>query len=226
MALEPSLQFYAKQATLNFGVNGEGPTKRTITLTTELAGKCDVITTDGRSLRNSRWSVELVEEDFYSEEAKAQQAVGLLCHSPEYQSDSDYLAEACFALVAVDQTTFQTVYETLRTGKLPSFISVSVRGLTYDWKPDGSTKVWNVDADKNLYIADISITDTLVSVELERPEEEIEQRVHLATSADANAIRQEVTTAIVQMQNKVIAQNRWLVWIGVGILILLTTHFK
>lgn len=226
MDLEPSLQFYARQATLHFGVNGEGPTNRSITLTTELAGKCEVITQTGRTLQPSQWSVQLIEKESFSEEAKAEQAIGLLWHSPEYQSDNDYLAEACSASVAVDRTTFQTLYETLRTGKLPSFISVSVRGLTYDWDPDGHTKVWDVDAARHLYITDISITDTLVSAEQERPEEEIEQPVHLATSADAYAIRQEVTTAIVQMQDKVIAQTRWLVWIGVGILILLTTHFK
>ena len=226
MDLEPSLEFYAKQATVNFGVNGEGATKRSITLTVELAGECEVITQKGRTLQPSQWSIQLVDKESFSEQAKAEQAIGLLVHSPEYQSDNNYLAEACYASVAVDRVTFQTVYETLRAGKLPNFISMSVRGLTYDWDPDGHTKVWDVDVARHLYITDISLTDTLVSAEQESFNEEIEQPVHLATSADANAIRQEVTEAIVQMQNKVIAQTRWLVGIGVGILILLAAHFK
>ncbi|MCY1308809.1 hypothetical protein D9M70_588460 [compost metagenome] len=117
------------------------------------------------------------------------------------------------------------MYEALRKGKLPSVISVSSRGLEYGPDPDGRTKVWNIDADSNLDVAEVSITIPLV-VDSKPSVEEFEAPVHLATSADANAIRQEVTEAIVQMQNKVIAQARWLVGIGMGILILLATHLK
>jgi hypothetical protein len=226
MDLEPSLQFHATQANLSLTVNGEGVRTRTINLSVELAGRCDVETSDGRSLSTSHWVVHLVEKDFFSEQAKVEQAIGILLHSPKYQSDAAYLAEACSVYVAVDRTTFVTVYQSLRMGQLPSFIDVSVRGLTYGMDFEGNIKVWDVNGASQLYITDFSIGQSLVSVDPERLEDEIAPTLDLATSVDANAIRQDVTTAIVQMQNKIIAQNRWLVWIGAGILILLTTHFK
>jgi hypothetical protein len=226
MELDVSLSFCPQQASIHLGLDGDGTKRRTISLVTELASNCDVITADERSMRSSAWTVQLLDKDSFNEHVKKEQAIGLLSHSPEYTSASDYLPEACFVSVAVDPTTFQTVYDTLRTGRLPSFISVSVRGMTYGWDPDGGTKIWDTDTARNLYITDVSITTPLVSVEPEASEEDFETPVHLATSADANAIRQEVTTAIVQMQNKVIAQTRWLVGIGVGVLILWTTHFK
>jgi hypothetical protein len=223
MLFEPSLHFHPKQAWLNLELNGEEPRKRRITLTAELAGQyeCEVITASRRSLRSANWTIYLVEKDYYSEQAKAEQAIGLLSHHPA----NEYHSESCLIEVAVDPTTFQTVYEILRKGKLPSVISVSSRDLAYGPDPDGRTKIWDIDADINLYIAEISITTPLV-VESEPSEEEFETPIQLATSADAQAIRQEITTVIVQMQSKIVGQTRWLVGIGVGILILLTAHFK
>ena len=223
MVFEPNIGFYPKQAKLHLELNGKEPRTRSITLTAEFieAYECELRTPSGRSLRSLDWNIRLLEKDYYSEEAKAEQAIGLLSHHPAY----GHYSESCFIDVVLDQTTFQTVYEILRTGKLPSLIVVSSKGLGYGPDPDGRTKIWDIDADINLYVAEISITAPLV-VESEPSEEKFETPIHLATSADANAIRQEVTEAIVQMQNKVIAQNRWFVWIGVAILVLLTTHFK
>lgn len=221
--LEPTLHFHPKSALFHIGLEGGEPKRQRLTLTVELAGshECELMTVSRRSLRSANWAIMLLDEDHYSEQAKADKSLGLLSHVPE----NEYWPESCCIEVAVDSPTFQKVYEVLREGKLPSVISVSSRGLEYGPGSDGRTKVWNIDADSNLDVAKVSITIPLVA-DSEPSVEEFEAPAHLATSADANAIRQEVTGAIVQMQNKVIAQTRWLIGIGVGILILLATHFK
>lgn len=170
MELEPIIFFYPQKASINLEYSDDGSKKRSITLVTQLTENCDVFTGGDRSLRSSNWSIQLIDSQVFSDQAKAEQAIGMLSHCPEFKSKSDYLAEACFASVAVDSVVFQSLYDSLKLGKLPNFISLTVRGLTYGYDPDGDDKVWDTDNASNLYITKISITTPLIYEEAEQPE--------------------------------------------------------
>jgi hypothetical protein len=49
-----------------------------------------------------------------------------------------------------------------RCGRLPSEISISVAGMTFDWQPDGSGKVWDNKTSPQLQITAISFITPLI----------------------------------------------------------------
>jgi hypothetical protein len=224
MELEPILFFYPQKAAINVEYSDDSSKKRSITLVTQLTEDCDVFTVDDRSMRSSSWSIQVIDREVFSEKAKAEQAIGVLSHCPEFKSKSDYLAEACFASVAVDSLVFQTLYDSLKLGKLPNFISLTVRGLTYGYDPDGDDKVWDTDNASNLYITNISITTPLINEETEVREDDYATPTPVQVLGHAIGNGQEQIAAIMQMQNKVTAHLRWLAIIGA--LILLKMYFK
>lgn len=224
MELEPELFFYPQKASVSLVCSDVENSKRTITLTMQLADKCDVFTLSYRSMRSSNWSIQLFDREVFSDKAKAEQAIGMLSHCPEFKSRGAFLAEACFASVAVDSRVFQTLYDSLKLGKLPSFISLTVRGLTYGDNPDGDDKVWDTDNASNLYITNISITTPLINGGEEVREEEYTALPVAQDSGRIISSGQEQIAAIVQMQNKVATHLRLIAIIG-G-LILIKLFFK
>lgn len=242
MQQEIRLSFCPEQASITIRLNGDGTKIRTITLTVKLADSCRVVNGDYYTLRYSDWTIELINNQSHtlSEEIGF---IGLLSRSSEPLYDAFHPARSnvpkkCFIKIAIDSLCFQTAYDTLKSGRLPSLIYVSVNCLkhSYDLDLDSETRkigdgiddetiIWE-NADTCPHVKAFSITSSLVDDEAEAPEVDFEEPIILATSADANAIRQEVTGAIVQMQNEVLARSRWLVGIGVVIVILLTMHFK
>jgi hypothetical protein len=242
MEQEICLSFCPQQAFITIRLSSDGAKIRTITLTVKLADSCRVLNGDYYTLRYSDWTIELINNQSHSL-SEGVEFIGLLSRSSDSKYDVFHFPERsnvpkkCFVKIVIDSLSFQTAYDTLKTGKLPSLIYVSVNSLKHSCdldldsetrkKGDGiddKTIIWE-NTDTRPHVKGFSITSTLVDDEAEAPEVDFEEPIILATSADANAIRQEVTGAIMQMQNEVLAQNRWLVGIGVVIVILLTMHF-
>lgn len=243
MEQEIRLTFCPQQASITIRLSGDGLKIRTITLNVKLADSCRVVNGDYYTLRYSDWAIELVnnQSHTFSEDIKF---IGLLSRSSEPLHDTlnfperSNVPKKCFVKIAIDSLSFQTAYDTLKTGRLPNLIYVSVNSLKHSYDLDldrearkmgdgidDKTIIWE-NTDTRPHVTGFSITSSLVDDEVETPEVDIDEPIILATSADANAIRQEVTGAIVQMQKKILAQIRWLVGIGVVIVMLLMMHFK
>lgn len=219
MELTPSLNFQPQKAAINLEVDGNGPKTRAISLTIKPHERCDIRTIERRSLRSVVWSIVLKEREVFSEEAKENGAIGLLHHSPESSSYDYSFPESCFASVAVGPSTFNTVLESLTMGHLPSFISISVKGMSYGDDPDGRQKIWDTESARHLSIMDVSIdipmAATISSESQEEEEMNYEPPAPLATSADAYVIGERVTAAIAELQVKVLHQLKWFTAIAI-----------
>jgi hypothetical protein len=64
--------------------------------------------------------------------------------------------------VKIPTRRFDALLTTVTQGRLPSEISITVAGMTYDWQPDGSGKKWDNKKRPDLPITSITIYTALI----------------------------------------------------------------
>lgn len=159
------ITFKAIKASLELS-HGENSSKfRKISISAVLDENEDVRIQNDHSLRNSNWSIELSESEFYSEYVENLNAVGMLLYSKEGGDNLYYSPESCYVSIAFTPTRFESLLNSLQAGRMPEKITISVSGLTYGWEPDGRTKIWDTDANDALGIMSISLHLPLAAVQ-------------------------------------------------------------
>lgn len=119
----------------------------------------------GRNLNEAEWWMTFYEEGSGNKFTDLHNAIGMINYYEEWHSDHydvDDTPEACHAWANLDAKTFSLLSEIALVGKLPSGLRLHCRGMNYGWEPDGSAKVWDVEAHKNAIIDKIEISASFV----------------------------------------------------------------
>lgn len=129
---------------------------------------------DKHELTDVLWTIEFIDRGSGNELTKLHNAVGLLSYFKEFESkfDEDYCPEACHGWAILDPPTFSVLRDMALEGKLASGMRLHVLGMEYGWEPDGSGKVWDVEAHRSIVITRIEVIANLV-----RPPEPKEDEV-------------------------------------------------
>jgi hypothetical protein len=87
--------------------------------------------------------LRLIEQE--GEERESDKPIGWMSYLEEFQDNVDLIHEkASYHLnVKIPRRRFEALVMAMSQGKLPSEISVETEGMTFDWQPDGSGKVWD-----------------------------------------------------------------------------------
>jgi hypothetical protein len=218
------LSFWIKQLSFHLGATLEGPESRSISVVVELRADQYVRTPDKRSLHDAKWSIRLLEFDAYHEEPESEGNIGYLSYLPEIKSDYDVMAESCSASVALDHATFQSLLDTLLSGRLPDWISLNIKGLTFGGAPDGSEKIWDITANMNLPIVDISVRFPILVSPQTSPkafDDEIPQETLSATSQDIKVAGEQLGKLITEKHSDSLRQLRFIAAIATLLVIVL-----
>ncbi|MGH9890899.1 MAG: hypothetical protein ACREA0_02720 [bacterium] len=185
IGLGPTISFLPKQASLHLEDSFSGPERRAISLTVDLDGGEDVRTPEGRSLRSAEWTVLLEETESFNE-GYHEGEIGYLSHGPESTCE----LEGCHIEAHIHRETFTSLLETLQAGRMPDWVNVKVKGLTYGWEPDGTGKVWDISANANVPVLELTVRIPLAAAPvLTTSEGEDEHVSHFpATSAHVKAL--------------------------------------
>lgn len=158
------LSFVAQEATFGFTHSVDGSSSRSIVLRLAIEAGEDVRTPEKRSLREAEWTLLLLEGTRFNETVDKERAIGLLSHHDEYQGDLDFTPETCAFSLVITPPHFDSLFATLRSGRLPDWISMRVRGMGYSWEPDGSGKEWDLKNQEPLLVTEITMRLPMASI--------------------------------------------------------------
>lgn len=113
-----------------------------ITFDLELAQRETVKTPEGEDLGQLDWRLTLNRYEALSDRPEHLENVGVMMFL-----DSD--SPSCFIKIAVLEPEFDGLLAALQVGRMPSRISVEVKGLSYGHDPEGRDKVWNTKQDNH-----------------------------------------------------------------------------
>lgn len=149
-----------------------------LSMNVKLPWRADVRTPDDRSLKGAEWSITLYDGGTGSELTRQHNAIGQLNYLAPMEPgiDDDGFPESCDAWATLDSQTFGLLRGMALSGKLPAGFRLHTHGLTYGWEPDGSGKVWDINARPHAFISDIEIISNLVvPPEREQSETEVDE---------------------------------------------------
>lgn len=112
----------------------------------------DVQLPDGRSLKDTPWSMRLAERTDLPEE---REHIGVLSYLEESSGDYDASREGCHIHAVVDGGIFTALLFAIQAGRLPDRVTVTVRGLKYGSDRDGREKIWDVKALKDAAVINL-----------------------------------------------------------------------
>lgn len=84
--------------------------------------------------------LRLVEQEGEEED---ENSIGRLSYTKEFKGALDYLKASYTVDVKLPKRRFEALLTVVNQGRLPSEISITTEGMTYDWQPDGSGKIWD-----------------------------------------------------------------------------------
>ncbi len=183
----------------------------------------DVQTTDKRSLRSAKWSLLL--RDMENRGSK-EGAIGALSYLPESDSDDwDRSPEGCHADVDVEPRTFEALFTMLSAGRMPDWLCLRVKGMTYGSDPDGRLKVWDTKANSGVVpIVELSIRVPVAAVARNEPEGHSDPDVNRialpATSADTQALGDRMAAEMVKLQGQFVRPLNYLVVAAVAVVLI------
>jgi len=200
MDFSPSISFRVERASVHLGATFAGANQRTITLVLKLEAGEDVETAERRSLRNVEWSMSLYEGSEFNEQVKAQEAIGVFHHHAESNSEYDHSAEACYASVAIEPTTFTELWKLVANGRLPDWLSVTVKNMAYGYDPDGREKVWDVTTNRSVPITEVTFRFPVASLSSALSEAEMKPDT-AAVEANLPATSSDLLTGVNRLQS-------------------------
>ncbi|MFT3754985.1 MAG: hypothetical protein QM769_03420 [Pseudoxanthomonas sp.] len=180
-------------------------------------------TPDNRSLNSAKWGITFYENGSSSELTRLHNAVGQINYREEFKSehyDIDDFPETCHAWANLDTPTFALLREMALAGKLPQAFRLEALGIEYGWEPDGSGKVWDVKAHKNVVISKIEfISDLVKPPEADQSEEEADA---FWSEPKPESPEQLATRAMTKAIEKIDARLGWVVGLlALGVVILI-----
>ncbi len=97
-----------------------------------------------------------------SEETEDAKPIGWMTYVPEFSSDLDFHKATYQLDIRIPRRRFELLVSTVSQGRMPSGISINVQGMSYDWQPDGSGKIWDNKKCPQLPIRSLSIGAPLI----------------------------------------------------------------
>ena len=146
MNLSPAISFRAISASVQLETTFDGVEQRMISLRLRLAPGEDVQTLEKRSLRMVEWLMFLSEGSKYNDYATKEEAIGVLAY---------FESETCHVNVAITPVAFTELWSLVVGGRLPNWLSITVKGMTYGNDPDGREKVWDVAKNRSIPITGV-----------------------------------------------------------------------
>ena len=211
----PILFLQPQTASIHFEVHADGGRPRSISMEALLEYDQDLLAKDERSLRILKWSIQLLDSTSFNEAATSEHAIGFLTHLPEYEFKYNLVAESIHASVAIEPSIFKSIYEVLISGRLPKSLVISCDELKYGWDPDGKVIIWDIESNRSIPVAEISINIPLISSS-SRIDNDSELKTELhqtfpATSADVRIIGDRLTTSLSSNHSQITRQLKYLI---------------
>src|SRR5712692_10356410 len=104
--------------------------------------------------------LRLVEET--NEGSHDSKPIGWITYCEEFNMIDSYSKASYTVEVCIPRTRFELLLAAVNRGKMPSQITVDVEGMTFDWQPNGSGKVWDNKSSKQLPIKSVFFITPLV----------------------------------------------------------------
>lgn len=87
--------------------------------------------------------LRLVEQEGEEPINENENPIGWLYYTPEIDG-VDFHHKAAYTVdVKLPRPRFEALLTAVNQGRLPSEISITTEGMSYDWQPDGSGKIWD-----------------------------------------------------------------------------------
>lgn len=200
MAIPAILDFVPFNCSVQLNQYHENSVAPYISMGLRLSGGDNVRTPDERSLNDIEWSISIYEGSVTNEHVQSLNAIGMLNYFPGDQGVDYSVSEGCSAWAHLEKGTFALLSSFVLSGRTPSSIRIhAVGGLRHGWEPDGSGKVWDVQANPNSPVQRLEIS--LVAVET--PDEDCTIGVHRpVTAADLQNLEQSLATTISKKTRK------------------------
>jgi hypothetical protein len=204
---EVLISFVPKDAAIHFGDAFEHKVGRSISMRLVIDADEDVRLPDDRTLKQSQWSLYLIEGATYNERVTKQGAIGLIRSSTERGTDTPVPNE-CWLNAALKTEEFSTLLALLQGGRMPSKLHIQVLGMTYGWEPDGEGKVWDLKAMPTAFVTELKFDIPLVTPsDTASPGGDTQTANLPATAEDIRSLERGVTERLTSMQRETSA--RW-----------------
>lgn len=211
-SLPTYLKFRAKPT--GFVVRGQGksPAEGVITFSLRLPFTWSVETSDGRSLREIDWTLDVHEGEFSRAEGH-EDVNGLLTYSEAYD-DYPSWPEGAGAFFYLAPAAFAGLRDAVLGGRTPDEITLSARGVALGYAPDGSSIVWDIKGKPTLPLVDLKISFGIEADEANEKDAEKPIRAYLREHMEGMA-----------SHNSVLARSlsKYLLWIFWALITLLFT---
>lgn len=188
----------------------------------------------GRTRLKHRESVKLAtEEDFdkldgvlrlveqEGEEPTNETQIGWLYYTPEIDG-VDFHHKATYTVdVTLPKPRFEALLTAVNQGRLPSEISITTEGMSYNWQPDGSGKIWD---NKNTPQIPIKAMFFIVPLVGPDPLDFLDDRNTDDTMPPSRAQLNQVISSLVQLRGKLESMSWWLIVLGLLVVVLIWRH--
>ncbi len=142
--------------------------------------------------------LRLVEQE--GEEPENDKPIGLMSYVEEFHDDLGYQKKASYQLdVKIPKRRFEALMVAVNMGKLPSQISIETEGMSQDWQPDGSGKVWDNKTSPQIPIVSIWFITPLIGGD---PRDVLDDRSPEDGMPPSRAQLNQVTTVLNELKNK------------------------
>ena len=160
--------------------------------------------------------LRLVEQE--SEETTDENPIGWLSYTEEYKGIEEYLKASYTVNVNLPKRRFEALLTAVNKGRLPSEISITTEGMSYDWQPDGSGKIWDNKTTPQIPIKSMDFIVPLVGRD---PLDFLDDRNEEDGMAPSRAQLNQVTTVLNELGNRLDSMHRKLFWLVILMVVML-----
>ncbi len=200
-------------------------------------GEDEKIVLVGEMKLKSRESMKLsTEEDFEKlegifrlvdtgEKDDDDKPIGVFYYCKESESLLEgYHIRASYTLdVQIPRRRFDALLAAVSQGRLPSGISIKVAGMSYDWQPDGSGKIWDNKSAPQLPIASIKFYVPIIGGD---PHDLLDARNAEDSVRPSRAQINQVASSLDELKGALQSMHRTLVWIMILMVLLFVTYMS
>jgi len=215
-SLAPMLVFLPTSCAIELNEHPGNVGAPSIGMRLKLSNRETVRTPNEKSLNDIEWSISVHRGPVSNDYVRAQGAIGALNYYRASEGIDHSIPEGCCIWAHVQPESFDILSTLALSRRLPSSIRVHAGGLSYGWEPDGSAKVWDVEASKNALVKQLDIS---IGVhEGVEPDNIVDQERRPPNASDLRSLEQNALTAFANQMRQLGIRLGWMLAAIVAIL--------
>lgn len=162
--------------------------------------------------------LRLIKQD--GEELDGEKPIGWLYYCGEISDDLSHHKASYQIDVQVPGRRFEALLTAVSQGRLPSYISIESEGMTYDWQPDGSGKIWDNKTSPQIPITSLCFITPLIGGD---PHDFLDDRPAEEGMPPSRAQLNHVIFSLNELKNKLDSVQNHSFWLVILVVILLAS---